>query len=105
MGENSGSGGNMTEEAACPAPIQDKDIDDLILFLKHDTVKIQLHALKLIQGLTVEQQIVQRLANKRDELIPSLLRFVPKEKTLSKAALTSVVNMSKSHECWTPCWI
>ena len=92
---SSSSGGNMTEEAACSTPIQDKDIDDLILFLKHDTVKIQLHALKLIQGLTVEQQIVQRLANKRDELIPSLLRFVPKEKTLSKAALTSVVNMSQ----------
>ena len=75
--------------------IQQKDIDDLVVFLKHDSVKIQLHALKLIQGLTVEQQIVQKLAEKRDELIPALLQFVPKEKALSKTALTSLVNMSQ----------
>lgn len=83
------------DQHAEQSTIAQQDIDDLIDFLNHDEIKIQLHALKLIQGLTVEQQIIQKLAEKRDALIPALLQFVSKDKALSRTALTSLVNMSQ----------
>ena len=92
---DSGHADDQQEEHAEQPSIAQKDIDDLIDFLNHDEIKIQLHALKLIQGLTVEQQIIQKLAEKRDALIPALLQFVAKDKALSKTALTSLVNMSQ----------
>lgn len=83
------------QEHAEQPSIAQQDIDDLVDFLNHDEIKIQLHALKLILGLTVEQQIIQKLADKRDVLIPALWQYVAKDKTLSKTALTSLVNMSQ----------
>lgn len=86
---------HQEEHAEQASTIAQQDIDDLIGFLNHDEIRIQLHALKLIQGLTVEQQIIQKLAEQRDALIPALLQFVSKDKALSKTALTSLVNMSQ----------
>lgn len=45
------------EEEAPPPSVDPQDIDDVIGFLSHDDVSIQLHALRLVQGLTVEQQV------------------------------------------------
>ena len=75
--------------------VDPQDIDDVIGFLSHDDVSIQLHALRLVQGLTGEQQVVHHLAAKTSTLVPALLQHVPKERSLSRLALTSLVNVSR----------
>lgn len=77
------------------AGVDEQDIDDVIAFLSHEDVSIQLHALRLVQGLTVEQQVVHHLGGKAPTLVPGLLQHVPKDRSLSRLALTSLVNISQ----------
>ena len=87
--------GRAADESQTHAGVDEKDIDDVIAFLSHADVSIQLHALRLVQGLTVEQQVVHHLGGKASTLVPGLLQHVPKDKSLSRLALTSLVNISQ----------
>ncbi len=87
--------GQADASQATQAGVDEQDIDDVIAFLSHTDVSIQLHALRLVQGLTVEQQVVHHLGGKASTLVPGLLQHVPKGKALSRLALTSLVNISQ----------
>jgi hypothetical protein len=87
--------GLASDASQTQAGVDDQDIDDVIAFLSHTDVSIQLHALRLVQGLTVEQQVVHHLGGKASTLVPGLLQHVPKDKSRSRLALTSLVNISQ----------
>lgn len=85
----------QTQDGHASAGVDEQDIDDVIAFLSHADVSIQLHALRLVQGLTVEQQVVHHLGGKASTLVPALLQHVAKDKARSRIALTALVNISQ----------
>lgn len=57
--------------------------------------QVQQAAVGLVEGLTGSLEGIEKLLKESGNLLPTLLRLVGADKDLSKAALTSLVNLSQ----------
>ncbi len=63
-------------------------------------MQVRRQAVGLVEGLAGSSEGVQTLSPAHDELLPALLWLVADSSHISKAALTSLVNLSQvSHDC------
>lgn len=58
-------------------------------------MQIQLHALKLVQGLTGSPQGAVKLSEQTDQLVPALFQLIGREKSLATPALVTLVNLAQ----------
>ena len=68
-----------------------QDINDLCV------EQVQKAALDLVQGLTGSVDGLEQLMTQSGSLFPALLRLIAGDRDISKAALTSLINLSQVH--------
>lgn len=78
-----------------------KQLQDLVSFLRSPRVDIRKAAVGMVQGLTATPEGAEQLRSESDELLPALLWLMNDEAQVSKAALTSLVNLSQDTDTAT----